>query len=779
MFSTCLGVLTAMAVGAPAAAFELSRVRLLDGPFRVIQELHRQGLLGQLDPDRLLYPFRRCAGLPQPAGITAGYGGWDDGFISGHYAGHYLTAASRMAAATGDATLRERAEAMVRVLAECQARLGGGYLSAFPAERLDRLEATPRAASVDYYTIHKILAGLVDVARHHHNDQALEVAGRLADYVAGRMARLSPEQIEALCRTDYTGNPTNEFGGMAEALADLALLARERGLADADRHLKLAAVFCRDWFVDPLARGEDRLDGLHGNSHIAQAAGLARYSLATGDERMGRAAAAFWRLVVEQRSFVNGGNAFAEKLRAAGTEVAGTGMAMLTPLTAEYCNTNNMLKLTRSLFERAPAAALGDYAEGALYNHILAAIAPDTGQVMYHMSMRPGDFRVHIDEPYCCQGTGLENAARFGESIYFGRDDALWVNQYIASTLDWREQGLRLRLDTRYPEDGLVRLTIEAGQPRLATIHLRIPGWLQGTAVARINGQPVADRPAPGTFLALARTWLDGDVIELRLPLGLRQRVSRDDPTMVSFFHGPLLLAGALGRDGMPVSDTGAHLAFSDAPPFPVPVIVAETPTRASAAVTPVDGVPATYMAHLTRWADRQPTTVALKPFYQVQHQRYAVYWKALAASDLASYAVAQATLAGASSFVGDADAERSRHVQGEQTRTGSHAGRRWRDAIQGGWFSYRLPLPGAGAALLVCTYWGGETGNRVFDILVDDQQIATQTLAQNQPGGFYAVAYRLPDALTRGKQFVVVRFQAHPGAQAGGVFDVRLTAAP
>jgi uncharacterized protein len=204
---------------AAAVSFDLSRVRLLDGPFKEIQELHRNGLVGQLEPDKLLFPFRRNAGLPQPAGVKGGYGGWDDGFIAGHYGGHYLSAAARMYAATGDRSFRDKANYLVKVLAECQEQLGGGYLSAFPAAKFDRLEATPHAASVEYYTIHKILAGLGDVARYCDNPQAFQVAARMSDCFAARIAKLKPDQIEAMFRTDYTGNPVNEFGGMAEALA--------------------------------------------------------------------------------------------------------------------------------------------------------------------------------------------------------------------------------------------------------------------------------------------------------------------------------------------------------------------------------------------------------------------------------------------------------------------------------------------------------------------------------------------------------------------------------
>ena len=611
-------------------SFPPSRVRLLDGPFRRIQELHRTGLVGKLEPDRLLFPFRRNAGLPLPAAGGAGYGGWDNGFLTGHFAGHYLSAASRMYAATGDAAFRTKVDYMVGVLAECQNKLGGGYLSAFPAGRFDKLEATPKDAGVEYYTIHKILAGLIDAHRYCDNRQALGVAAKMSDYFAARMARLTPDRIEAMFRTDYTANPHNEFGGMGEVLADLYLLARSAGDPDASRHLKLASSFNRDWFLDPLVARQDRLNGMHANTHIPQVASFARFAQLTGDERAGAAAEFFWKAVTAQHSFANGSHGFEEKFRAAGTEVAGAGDAVLSPLTGESCGTYNMLRLSRLLFERAPSAVIGDYYENALYNHILTTIAPDTGKVVYFTPLRPGDFRTYIDQPYCCLGTGLENAARFADAIYFHRGRSLWVNLFIPATLDWREQGMKLRLETRYPESGIIRLAIDAVKPIDAEIHLRIPAWVQGRATVRINGRPAQVRPVPGEFLTISRTWNSGDVLELTLPLALRLRASMDDPETVSFFYGPVLLAGRLGREGMPASEIGDNANGGKHPAWPVPVLDGAAPGKAISAVRPKANVPLAFSARMLNPKDHTPVIVEMNPLYQVHHERYAVYWKTL-----------------------------------------------------------------------------------------------------------------------------------------------------
>jgi len=618
-----------------AESFALSRVRLLDGPFKQLQELHRTGLVGQLEPDKLLFGFRKTAGLPQPAGVASGCGGWDSGFIAGHYGGHYLSAAARMYAATGDASFRDKAAYMVKVLGECQDTLGTGYLSAFPADKFDQLEKNPHKASVPYYTIHKIMAGLLDVYACCDNSQALDVAARLSDYFAARMAKLSPEQIEVLLRTDYAGNPVNEFGGMAEALSDLYRLASKRGDAAAERHLIFATLFNRDWLIEPLLQGHDRLDGLHGNTHVAQACGLARYACVSGDARTGQAAEAFWNFVVRDHAFAIGGNAFDEKLRAARTEVAGSGTAALSSKTAETCNTHNLLKLTRHLFERDPKAAYADFMELALYNHILASIAPDSGHVTYFTPLRPGDFRTYLDGPYCCQGTGIENTARFGESIYFHRDDTLWVNLYIPSALDWRERGLKVRLETRYPEEGRIRMTFEAAAPVTATVNLRLPAWIGGAVGLTVNGATQSVSSLPGDYLPVKRRWQSGDSIELALPLALRVRPSMDDPATVSLCYGPVVLAGELGRDGMPASDIADKDAYVNVPSWPAPVFVRESPSQVARSIEPVPGAPLTFTAEMANPADRTAARVRLSPLYRVHHQRFAVYWKVVPPAQL------------------------------------------------------------------------------------------------------------------------------------------------
>jgi DUF1680 family protein len=599
------------------AAVPLSQVRLLASDFKARQDLHRKILLGY-DVDRLLYNFRVNARLPAPG---APYGGWEAPGcgLRGHFTGHYLSACALMYAATGDAAFKQRTDQLVAELAKCQEALGDGYLSAFPTHEFDVLETKfTKGVWAPYYTIHKIMAGLIDAYEQTGNPAALSVATRMADYFARRLARLDPAAIEKMTRTDYSGNPVNEYGGFADALLSLHRLTGER------RYLELARVFMREWFLAPLAAGEDRLEKLHANTHIPQATSFATAAALTGDERLLDAADHFWRMVTLRHSFAFGGNAFDEKFKAPGVEAAD-----LTDLSGESCNTYNMLKLTRVLFTQRPDCARADYYEHALYNHILASVAPDTGCTMYHVSAKPGHFKVYgtpEQSMWCCTGTGLENTARYNEGIYYTGADALWVNLYIPSTVELPSRGIRLKLETKFPSDDRVALTIGCAQPSEFSLLLRLPGWLAGPAEVSVNGQalPAETVPSAGHYLKIRRSWQEGDRVELRLPMALRVRPAMDDARVVSFFYGPILLAGALGTDHMPASDEAVKPNQFSAWPVVSPPELAATE-------------PDSFRADPDKPLEFTQTTTALWngahairfiPFYKLHHKCYSIYWK-------------------------------------------------------------------------------------------------------------------------------------------------------
>ena len=387
------------AVPARAELFPLSAVQLLDGPFRQAMETDRAYLL-RLDPDRLLHNFRVTAGLPSAA---KPYGGWEEPRceLRGHIVGHYLSACSLMYAATGDRRLKERVDALVGELARCQEALPKqgshqGYLSAFPEEFFDRLDAG-KPVWAPYYTLHKIMAGLLDSNRYCGNAQALDVLNGMADWLDFRVGRLSHEQMQKVLEVEH--------GGMAESLAELYARTGE------PRRLQLAKSFRHDAVFLPAAHGSDALTGLHANTQIPKFIGYQRLYELTGEREYGAAARDFWTFVARDRSFVIGGDSTHEHFFPVETFPD----QVKTVVGPETCNTYNMLKLTAALFRAKPDGALMDFYERALYNHILASEHPGDGGFVYYTSMRPGSYRSYshdFTDFWCCVGTGMENHAR-------------------------------------------------------------------------------------------------------------------------------------------------------------------------------------------------------------------------------------------------------------------------------------------------------------------------------------------------------------------------------
>lgn len=598
----------------PATPFELHQVRLLDGPFREAMERDK-GYMLKLDPDRLLHMFRMTAGLPSRA---EPYGGWEspESELRGHFVGHYLSACAQMYAAAGDARFKERADLLVAGFAECQAAMPSqgyneGYLSAFPEELFDRVDRR-YAVWAPYYTLHKILAGLLDAHHHCGNSQALELLNHLADWLQFRVGRLSHEQMQIALG--------NEPGGISEALAELYAVTGK------PEHLELAKAFHHELVLAPLARGEDRLDRMHANTQIPKVIGAARRYELTGEPELRALAEFFWERVALQRSYAIGGNSDDELFFPVERFDQ-----HLSPVTAETCNTHNMLKLTRHLFAWAPSARAMDFYERALFNHILGSQDPETGMLIYFASLKPGHVKIYNTPEHsfwCCTGSGLENHARYGDTIYFRGDGELFVNLFIASELSWEEQGLTLRQETRFPEEETTRMSFRCARPLRLALKIRYPGWADGLSLT-VNGQPEAVQAAPGSYLTVEREWHDGDQVELRLPMRLRLEALPGAQELAAVLYGPVVLAGALGTENMPelyLKDYYTRITPTNDWPTPaVPALVGDE-QQVLAGIEPVAGQPLSFR---TRGIG-SPHDVELVPFAQLHHQRYTVYWRLL-----------------------------------------------------------------------------------------------------------------------------------------------------
>ncbi len=602
----------ALAAPLKLQAFSLKEVRLLDGPFHDAMELDKAFLL-RLDPDRLLHTFRLTAGLPTSA---KPYGGWESPGceVRGHSLGHYLSACSLMYASTGDEKLKARVDRIVAELARCQEALPAkgcnqGYLAAFPEEFFDRVDAC-KPVWAPYYTLHKIMAGLLDAYVQCDNRQALDVLQKMAGWLKFRIGRLShAQQQNAL---------GNEHGGMNEVLANLYAIS---GNPD---HLQLAKDFNHEAIFAPLAHGEDRLDGKHANTQIPKITGAVRQFELTGDISLLAVATTFWRAVALNRSYAIGGHSDDEHF----FPIADFARH-LSPVTCESCNTYNMLKLTRHLFALEPSAELMDFYERALYNQILGSIEPQKGMVTYFVPLKPGHFKVYStpeDSFWCCTGTGMENHAKYADTIFFHQQCALYVNLFIPAELNWKAKGLTLRQETKFPDTDSTRLTFHCGKPHSLLLKVRWPASAQKGMQVTVNGAAAKVDGQPGSYVGIQREWREGDVVEVRLPMGLRtEPLPGNNPRIVAIFHGPIVLAGELGTQGLEKINFWTHgqTDLVRVPTPPIPQLVCQ-PAELVSKLEPVSGKPITYR---TKGIGR-PVDVTFSPLYKLHYQRYAVYWE-------------------------------------------------------------------------------------------------------------------------------------------------------
>ena len=587
--------------------FPLEQVRLLDGVFKQEMEINNKWLVS-LPPDRLLHSFRLTAGLSSSAEPL---GGWEkpDCELRGHFAGgHVLSALALGYASTGDDELKSRGNALVTELAKCQEGNKDGYLSAFPEEEFDRLREERRVWA-PFYTYHKIMAGLLDMYLYCGNDQALATAENMAGWVGHWGESISDEKMQRILQT--------EFGGMNEVLCNLYAVTG-RG-----QYLHLASRFEKNIFFDPLADHRDELKGIHANTHIPQAISAARRYELTGDPRYHEIAAFFWQTVTTDRAYCTGGTSNEEFWRTDPGKLA----AELGEYTEECCCAYNMLKLTRHVFGWTGDPRAMDYYERTLWNHRLGT-QDDRGLKSYFLPLGSGYWKYYNsawDSFWCCTGTGAEEFAKFADSIYFHDDRGVYVNLFIASELNWPDKGIKLRQETRFPEQEGTTLTVRAAKPVEMAINLRIPYWATRGGTLKINGEPVPVFSSPSSYLTVTRSWKDGDRLELSLPMSLHVHPMPDDSTLQAMMYGPLVLAGRLGNQGL--DSNIEHPGYDTAPtgqPIPVPAIAssAKDPTGWA---EPDTGKPLTFKTV------GQTATTELVPLCKVSGQRYAVYWKTTA----------------------------------------------------------------------------------------------------------------------------------------------------
>jgi DUF1680 family protein len=711
-------------------------VRLKPSAFADAAAANRRYLL-ELEPERLLHNFYVSAGLPAP---RPGYGGWEAQGIAGHTLGHWLSACALVVGHTGDRAVAARLDRALAEMARIQAAHGDGYCGGTTVERDGRtvdgkvvFEEVRRGdirsqgfdlngGWVPLYTWHKVHAGLIDAHVLAGNSRALPIALGVAGYLAGVLEPLTDAQMQQVLRAEH--------GGLNESYADTYALTGDA------RWLRLAEKIRHKAVLDPLTAQHDRLAGLHANTQIPKLIGLARLHELTGDPRHAAAARFFHRTVTEHHSYVLGGNSerehFGEPDKLA---------HRLTDATCEACNSYNMLKLTRHLYSWQPEARWFDFYERVQLNHILAHQRPDDGRFVYFMPLSAGARRTYSeaeDSFWCCVGSGMESHAKHADSIYWNDGRTLFVNLFIPSELDWMPGGLAMTLDTELPATGRTRLTIRKAPRRAQAIALRLPGWARQPTLT-LNGRPLAPTVRDG-YAVIDRMWKAGDTLDLTTPMALAVEPTPDDPSVVAFTNGPLVLAADLGPAATSFDGLGPALVTS----------------AAAAGALHAGDAP-----HLFRARGALGEDLVLRPFFSQYDRRTAVYFPtftppawAAAKGDYVRAQEAAAALARRTTDIvhlGEMQPERDHGFAAARSEVVNWNGRAARRLRPGD--AMRLTLARQpGPATLRITVWGNDV-NRELAITVDGMSVPTKRAERPPEDRFVTIDYPLPSAGSQGRR--------------------------
>ncbi len=515
-----------------AEPFPMTDVRLLPSLWKDMAELNRSWLYS-LPNDRLAHNFRVTAGIPSDADPL---GGWEapDCELRGHYVGHYLSSCAFLHAGTADQPIVEKANDLVAMLAECQAK--DGYLGAYPAEFYERLRKHEKIWA-PFYTYHKIMAGMLDMYEHTGNKQALDVAIRMADWADTYTRSISDDDWQKVLLVEH--------GGMNEVSFNLYAITGKTKYRDLGYRFEHKKIF------DPLAANDDKLDGNHANTNIPKIVGAVRGYELTGDQRYQHISENFYRIITEHHAYCTGGTSNGEMWHAADAVAT-----QLGPAAEECCCSYNMMKLARHLFGLQPDPKYFDYYERLLVN-VRHGTQDRNGMLMYYVPLQPGMYKTFgtpFDAFWCCTGTGSEEYAKLNDSIYFHDDDSLYVNLFIPSKLDWKDRGLKLRQTTKFPNEDRITFTIDSAPAKPVALKVRIPYWATKGAVVTINGETKEIPATPSTYLAIEHPWKSGDIVTLDIPLSLHIVSAPDDKLAQAAMYGPLVLAARLGAEGLTAS---------------------------------------------------------------------------------------------------------------------------------------------------------------------------------------------------------------------------------
>ncbi len=763
--------------------FPLGDITLLDGPLKHARDLNVQVLL-KYDCDRMLAPYRKEAGL-QPR--KPSYPNWDG--LDGHVGGHYLSALA-INAATGNEECRKRMEYMISELqlvldannqrpeAWCHNYIGGVPNSAKMWTAFSKGDFGPYFGTwAPFYNIHKMYAGLRDAWLYCGNEQAKNLFLKFCDWAVDITRDLNDEQMEKMLG--------NEHGGMNEVLADAYAITGEQ------KYLDCARRFSHRMLLVPLENGKDCLDNMHANTQIPKVIGYQRIAELAHDVQYHNASEYFWEIVTRQRSLALGGNSRREHF-----PTKENCIDYINDIDGpESCNTYNMLKLTEDLNRVKPNGMYGDFYETAMFNHILSAQHPQHGGYVYFTSARPRHYRNYSapnEAMWCCVGTGMEDHGKYGQFVWThdkgvkAEDDALYVNLFVASELNWKDRKMVIRQQTAFPYAETSVVEVAKGKGTYI-LKVRKPSWCENFTVKGVGFD--ADSYEENGFVCMKRKWKKGDQVKISMPMHAYIKPMINVPQYVAIMYGPILLGMKTGTEdmrGLIADDSrfgqyagGKKLALDEAP-----ILLPKHLDDIAKNLKPVPGKPLHFKlaTHMENTIDGE-----LQPFFEIHDSRYMMYWLALGENDYKAYMqkladeekARQALEARTVDKVnpGEQQPETDHRMETDDSNKGNTEGIFFRDAKDGHYFSYLMQTKGETNLSLQLKFWGqDEWRTSEFDIYVNDKLLCSVNNSHRwRTTQFKTVDYAIPSEFVKGKKEIRVKFVAHKGKQVGQIYGVRL----
>ncbi len=763
--------------------FPLGDITLLDGPLKHARDLNVQVLL-KYDCDRMLAPYRKEAGL-QPR--KPSYPNWDG--LDGHVGGHYLTALA-INAATGNEECRKRMEYMISELqlvldannqrheTWCHNYIGGVPNSAKMWTAFSKGDFGPYFGTwAPFYNIHKMYAGLRDAWLYCGNEQAKNLFLKFCDWAVDITRDLNDEQMERMLG--------NEHGGMNEVLADAYAITGEQKYMDCARR------FSHKMLLVPLENGKDCLDNMHANTQIPKVIGYQRIAELAHDVQYHNASEYFWEIVTRQRSLALGGNSRREHF-----PTKENCIDYINDIDGpESCNTYNMLKLTEDLNRVKPNGMYGDFYETAMFNHILSAQHPQHGGYVYFTPARPRHYR-NYSAPnkamWCCVGTGMEDHGKYGQFVWThdkgvkAENDALYVNLFVASELNWKDRKMVIRQQTAFPYAETSVVEVAKGKGTFI-LKVRKPSWCDDFTVKGVGFD--AGSYEENGFVCIKRKWKKGDQVKISMPMHAYIKPMVNVPKYVAIMYGPIMLGMKTGNEDMRslIADDsrfgqyagGKKLALDKAP-----ILLPKHLDDIAKDLKPIPGKPLHFKlaTHMENAIEGE-----LQPFFEIHDSRYMMYWLALGENDYKAYMQKLADEEKARQALenrtvdkvspGEQQPETDHRMETDNSEKGNTEGVFFRDAKDGHYFSYLMQTKGESDLSLQLKFWGqDEWRTSEFDIYIDDRLMTSVNNSHRwRTTQFKTVDYAIPSELVKGKKEVRVKFVAHKGKQVGQIYGVRL----